>query len=133
MIVLDTSAVIAIFRKEQETDAFLGAIAGNSCAVCTVSVMEISIVARTLRSLEADATERWLDSFIDEMGIRVQSADDKVLSLARQAHLAFGKGTGHPAQLNFGDCFSYALARSLNAPLLYKGADFARTDIRSAL
>ena len=55
------------------------------------------------------------------------------IRIARDASIRFGKGMGHPAQLNFGDCFSYALAKSLNVPLLYKGADFAKTDIVSAL
>jgi ribonuclease VapC len=53
--------------------------------------------------------------------------------IARDAHARFGKGSGHPAQLNFGDCFSYALARALDAPLLFKGNDFSHTDIRPAL
>lgn len=65
--------------------------------------------------------------------ITITPFTESLAELAAQAFLKFGKGCGHPAQLNFGDCMAYALAKSLDAPLLYKGDDFAKTDIRSAL
>ena len=67
------------------------------------------------------------------VALRVIDVDGNQIVIAREAHLRYGKGLGHPAQLNFGDCFSYALAKSLDVPLLYKGDDFAKTDIKSAL
>ena len=78
-------------------------------------------------------SERWLDAFLasTEVSIELIAIDD--LALASAAHVKFGKRTGHPAQLSFGDCFSYALSKSLDVPLLYKDDDFAKTAIVSAL
>lgn len=70
-------------------------------------------------------------AFLDTLGISIVPTDQQQATLAAEAFLRFGKGR-HPAGLNLGDCFSYALAKSLNAPLLYKGEDFGRTDIGSA-
>jgi len=66
-------------------------------------------------------------------GLRIEPVTQRHAELARQAYRQFGKGSGHPAGLNFGDCFAYALARATGAPLLFKGADFARTDVAPAL
>lgn len=77
--------------------------------------------------------ERWLDLFIATAQMEIHPVSIEQLRIARQAHFEFGKGTGHGAGLNFGDCFSYALAMSLGAPLLFKGGDFAKTDVVSAL
>ena len=66
-------------------------------------------------------------------GIRIEPWTDRHADIAQDAFTRYGKGQGHPAQLNFGDCMSYALAKSLDMPLLYKGGDFALTDIRSAI
>jgi ribonuclease VapC len=77
-----------------------------------------------------------MDHELDDLIATALSVSDVTsahLRIAREAHLKYGKGMGHPAQLNFGDCFSYALAKSLDAPLLYKGGDFAKTDIKSAI
>lgn len=72
--------------------------------------------------------ERWLDDFIKTAGIRIDVTPDKAQA-AREAHLQFGKGTGHSAPLNYGDCFAYALAKIMDAPVLCKGDDFPSTDI----
>jgi len=101
--------------------------------ISAASVLECSIVARAFKDLPAEQSEEWLDSWLTETGIKVRSVTHDHLALARKAHMMFGKGTGHGASLNFGDCFSYALAKSLDVPLLYKGGDFARTDRVSAL
>ncbi len=77
--------------------------------------------------------ETLIDSFFASSRVTIEPIGLEDLQLARDAHIRYGKGTGHPAQLNFGDCFSYALAKRLAAPLLYKGNDFAKTDIKSAL
>jgi ribonuclease VapC len=74
-----------------------------------------------------------LDELIDRYGIATVSVDGAQAAIAHEAFMAYGKGSGHPARLNFGDLFSYALAKSRDLPLLFKGDDFARTDIASAL
>ena len=134
MIAIDTSAIVAVFRREREVQAFLNVVAGStSSRISAVAVMECSIVIRSLKTLPPEQSERWLDDFLASSEVTIVPVGLNDLELARLAHIQYGKGTGHPAQLNFGDCFSYALAKALNAPLLYKGEDFAKTDIVSAL
>jgi ribonuclease VapC len=76
---------------------------------------------------------RRFDDLIREAVIAIESVDEAQARLAREAYRDFGRGSGHPARLNFGDCFAYALARSRGEPLLFKGDDFVHTDITSAL
>lgn len=132
MIVVDTSVIVAMFAGEAETSRYLTFLAETleSC-ISAASVLEASIVIRLRLDRPAEA-EAWLDDFLDAMHIAVEPVTLDDLRLARAAHMRFGKGTGHPAQLNFGDCFSYALARRLTAPLLCKGDDFPLTDITVA-
>lgn len=75
----------------------------------------------------------WLDEFIVDEQVTIAAITPEVARLAADAFQRFGKGTGHKAQLNFGDCLSYAVAKSLDAPLLFKGEDFRHTDVKSAL
>ena len=75
----------------------------------------------------------WLDGLLADYGIAVQGSDPRQARLAADAFERYGRGSGHPARLNFGDCLSYAAAAALDAPLLFKGGDFAQTDIASAL
>ncbi len=131
MIVIDSSALIAILRKEPDALVFAEAIgAEDSVIVSAVSFFETSMVLAG-RSRNAKA---WgpLDALLTRAKIAVISFDGEQVSIARQAFLKYGKGR-HPAALNFGDCAAYALAKSKGVPLLYKGADFAKTDIVSAL
>ena len=74
-----------------------------------------------------------LDELLREAGVIIEPVTERQATIARQAYRDYGKGSGHPASLNFGDCFSYALAKDLGEPLLYKGDDFGHTDIRNAL
>jgi ribonuclease VapC len=92
--------------------------------------VELSLVLRGRKTGGSDAQ---IDAFLTEMNIGIAAFTADQARIARDAHARFGKGSGHPAQLNFGDCFSYALAQALDAPLLFKGADFSHTDIRPAL
>jgi ribonuclease VapC len=134
MIAVDSSAVIAIFRQEDDAWRHADRIDRDREPVISVaSVLECSIVARAFKDLPAEHSEEWLDRWLTGTGIKVQPVTHEHLALARKAHMMFGKGTGHGAGLNFGDCFAYALAKSLDVPLLYKGGDFARTDLASAL
>ena len=131
MIAVDTSALIAIMRHEPEEEAFSRVIAHASpCLLSAVSLHETCLVLAGRKRDEED----WhvLDTFVESAAFEIVPFDTALARLARDAFLRFGKGR-HPAGLNLCDCASYALARQRGAPLLYKGGDFARTDIASAL
>lgn len=125
-IVVDSSAIIAILLKEPERALFVSTLDDSADACCSaVTFVETFMVAM---SRVPDFTfERYI-ALMDGFGIRRIPVDDEQSVMSAQAFLRFGKGR-HPAKLNLSDCFSYALAKSLNAPLLYKGEDFGRTDI----
>jgi len=125
-MVVDTSALLAVLQDEPERRSFNEAIeAADSAALSVASFVEASIVIETRYG--ADGL-RALDRFIERAGIVVAAVDLEQGKVARDAFSRFGKGR-HAAALNFGDCFSYALARVLGEPLLFKGEDFARTDV----
>lgn len=131
MIVVDTSALVAILGDEPEADAFSAVLSRQrhvSISAGTALEADIVIHARWGR----DGSER-LALLLDKLGVSLVAFDQRQTTIASEAYWRFGRGSGHPAKLNFGDCFSYALARALDAPLLFKGDDFAHTDIRSAL
>jgi ribonuclease VapC len=130
VIVIDSSAVIAIFRKEDDAAHYARCIAADDDPIMSAAnIVETSIVLRGLKKISPDKAERWLDEFIETAGIRIEPVTQEQARAARSAHLRFGKGTGHAAALNYGDCFSYGLAKEMNAPLLCKGKDFPLTDI----
>lgn len=129
MIVVDSSAVIAIFRQEHDAEDFARSIATDDPVMSAANLVETSIVLRGLKDIAPERAERWLDDFIEAAGIRIEPMTPDQANAARSAHLQFGKGTGHSAALNYGDCFAYALAKSIEAPLLCKGNDFRLTDI----
>jgi ribonuclease VapC len=130
MIALDTSAIVAIAMGEQEAGAFDRAIASREALVGTPTLLETHLVLLT--KMPAFAA-RFLDAFISPEGISAVPFTLEMYRGAASAFERFGKGRGHPAQLNFGDCLAYAVAKHYDVPLLFKGQDFARTDIRSAL
>jgi ribonuclease VapC len=130
VIVVDSSALIAILRREPEADGLLQIIAeAEGCLLSSVSLLETSMV---LAGRTGDATS-WaeLDALIARAGIQVVAQDVELTEAARAAFLRYGRGR-HPAALNLGDCASYALAKHHDLPLLFKGADFPRTDLRVA-
>ena len=130
MIVIDSSALIAILRRESEADIFLRVIAmSERCFLSAVSMLEASMVLAGRNGDAAYWTE--LDGLIARAGIEIVAFDAGLAEAARQAFLRYGKGR-HPAGLNMGDCASYALAQSLEAPLLFKGEDFTATDLVAA-
>ncbi|PWC56968.1 type II toxin-antitoxin system VapC family toxin [Azospirillum sp. TSO22-1] len=130
MIVIDTSALIAILREEPEKARFEQVIAdANGRLVCAVSVFEAAMV--TIGRSATD-TGDGLDAVLRAMGVEIAPFDADLAAIARDAFIRFGKGR-HPAGLNMGDCASYALAKSLDLPLLFKGGDFSRTDVTPAL
>jgi ribonuclease VapC len=125
-MVIDTSALAAIFFHEPERDAFRDAIvAASSRLISAATVLEAGMVIEGRRGGGAG---REFDLFIVRTQIKIVPVDAELAELARSAWRKYGKGR-HPAGLNFGDCFSYALAKSSGEPLLAKGADFARTDV----
>lgn len=130
MIVVDSSAIIAIFRQENDAEVYARRIAADDEPVMSAAnLVETSIVLRGLKEIAPQRAERWLDDFIEAAGIRIEPVTPDQANRARSAHLQFGKGTGHRAELNYGDCFAYALAKAMEAPLLCKGKDFRLTDI----
>ena len=133
MIVIDSSAIVAIFRQEDDAESYARRIATDHDPVMSAAnLVEISIVLRGLKAIAPERAERWLDDFIVAAGIRIEPVTTDQAKAARAAHRQFGKGTGHSAALNYGDCFAYALAKSMEAPLLCKGNDFRLTDINIA-
>ena len=130
MIVVDGSAVVAVFRQEDDAEHYTRSIASDDDPVMSAAnLVETSIVLRGLRKIVPEKAERWLDDFVKAAGIRIEPVTADQAQMARSAHLRFGKGTGHGAGLNYGDCFAYALAKAMDAPLLCKGNDFRLTDI----
>lgn len=130
MIVVDSSAVIAIFRQEVDAEDYARSIAADDDPVMSAAnLVETSIVLRGLKQVAPERAERWLDDFMKAAGIRIEPVTPDQAQAARAAHLQFGKGTGHGAALNYGDCFAYALAKAMGAPLLCKGNDFPLTGI----
>jgi ribonuclease VapC len=131
VIAVDTSAIIAILQNEPETAALLRCITeSDKIVLSAVSLQEASMVVAG-RTADA-AAWRDLDALIRAFSIETIPYTGELALIARDAFLRFGKGR-HPARLNCGDCASYALAKSLDIPLLFKGGDFAKTDIVAAL
>lgn len=129
MIVIDSSAVVAILLDEPERLDFAIRVAASRTVISTLNVFEAETVIRgRLGAERVPAVRAWLtDNRVD-----IAVFDDGQAMAASNAYARFGKGV-HKARLNLCDCAAYALAKSLNAPLLYKGDDFARTDIVSAV
>ena len=130
MIVIDSSALVAILRDEPEQRIFIDTIVdfGGPC-ISTATYVETAMVVE-LRWGPAGA--RQMDMLIDDVGIAMVPFDQAQAKAAREAFRRYGKGR-HRAALNLGDCFAYALAKTLDSPLLFKGDDFALTDIKRAM
>jgi len=127
-MVIDTSAVMAILQQEEEAEHFSRLIEDATVKLMSAgTALETGILAESRRG-RAGASE--LENFILRARIEIVSFDIDQATIARDAHRRYGKGR-HPAGLNMGDCFSYALAKASGEPLLFKGDDFGRTDITS--
>jgi ribonuclease VapC len=125
-MVIDTSALVAIFLSEPERQSFLdNIIAAETRLVSAATVLEAGIV---LEARRGESAGREFDLFVVRANLQIIPVDAEQADLARSARRKYGKGR-HPAALNFGDCFSYALAKATGEPLLAKGTDFASTDI----
>ena len=130
-MIIDASALIAILRDEPEARTFAKAIAGtNIRRVSAVNYVEAAAVIDASRNPVAS---RRFDDLFREADLIIEQVTEAQARIAREAYRDFGKGSGHPANLNFGDCFAYALAKTTGEPILFKGDDFSRTDLSPAL
>ncbi|MHB1551896.1 MAG: type II toxin-antitoxin system VapC family toxin [Vulcanimicrobiaceae bacterium] len=130
-MIVDASALIAILRDEPEALSCADAIENASIRrISAANYVEAAIVIDGSRDPIAS---RRFDDLLREAELVVEPVTEVQARVAREAYRDFGKGSGHPAQLNFGDCFAYALAKVASEPLLFKGDDFNHTDISSAL
>lgn len=129
-MVIDTSAVIAILLAEEDAESYTRAIeAAAQPRMSAASYVEAAVVIDNRGDVLA---RREFDRFIRRAGIEVVAVNTEQAEIARQAYRDFGKGR-HPAGLNFVDCFSYALAKLMDEPLLFKGADFSLTDVKAEI
>jgi ribonuclease VapC len=130
-VIVDSSVLVAILYDEPDAAAYLRAIyrAGRR-RISAANFVEAAIVIDARRNPRAS---RRFDDLVREAEIVVEPVTEEQAQIARQAYRDYGCGSGHPAQLNFGDCFAYALARATREPLLFKGDDFRQTDIAPAV
>ena len=130
-MIVDTSAIVAILRDEPEARTFANAIA--DARIRRVSAVNYVEAAAVIDGNRNPIASRRFDDFFRESSFIVETVNFEQARIAREAYKDFGKGSGHAAQLNFGDCFAYALAKVMSEPILYKGQDFKQTDLTSAL
>lgn len=131
IIAIDSSAIIAVLTQEPEAHSFKLIIAkATKCYLSPMNYLEsIMVLSRQF----GEQCTAMLDQFIQDSQISIQETDARQAKLAAHAFQQYGKGRGHLAQLNLGDCFAYALARHMNVPLLFKGDDFRQTDILTVI
>jgi ribonuclease VapC len=126
-LILDSSAVLAILRDEPEAERFARAIEeARSVRMSTATYVELGAV---VDGGDDPIVSRRLDQLLDVAGTIFEPVTIEQMRIARAAYRDFGRGSGHSARLNYGDCFAYALAKALREPLLFKGDDFGSTDV----
>ena len=131
-MILDTSAVLAILFDESDADLYREAVADDEARLMsTANFVEAGI--RLVHGRQSPIPYRQLDVLAKAIDLSLEPATADQAHLAIEAYRDFGKGSGHPAQLNFGDCFAYALAKASGHPLLFKGDDFVQTDVQGVL
>jgi len=126
MIVLDSSVLVAIIKGEEGSEQLLDLLIAEDCAIGAPTLVETR--AWCAMNLTGH-TSRWLEDFVAVQSISVMPFGRTMADVALKAFVTFGRASGHPARLNFGDCMAYAVATELRAPLLFKGHDFGRTDV----
>ena len=130
-MIVDSSAILAILLGESEAPACALAIElAPVCRISAATLLEVSIVIDASRDPVAS---RRLDELVAMASFVIEPVTEEQTRIGRAAYRDFGKGSGHPAGLNFGDCFTYALAKTTGEPLLFKGDDFSHTDIEPAI
>src|SRR5919202_861918 len=129
-MVIDTSALLAILLQEPEAERFTRAIVGAVTRLLSAgNLLKVGIV---IQARYGDEGSRDLDLLVLKLRLEIAPVTEQQVRIARRAYRQYGKGRGHPAALNYGDCFAYALARDAGAPLLFKGDDFSFTDVATA-
>lgn len=129
MIAVDTSALVCIVMQEEEAEVFSSIIARAPAKIGAPTLAEARIV---IESKAGRGGLELLEDILERPTVMIEPFDARHATAAQEAHRRFGKGRGHPAQLNICDCFSYAVAACDDLPLLFKGGDFTHTDIRPA-
>jgi ribonuclease VapC len=126
VIVLDSSILVGIIKGEPQTDELLDTLAAEDCAIGAPTLVETRVwCALNLPG----GSSHWLEEFVAGDGVTVVPFSREMAAVASDAFAKFGRGSGHRAKLNFGDCLCYAVAAVLRAPLLFRGTDFAHTDL----
>jgi ribonuclease VapC len=132
MIVVDSSAILAIVKAEPERREFMQKLsAAGEARISAVNYVESSMVCEGGEGAAGRALFERASAIFEQLGLHIASADRDQAECAREAFRRYGRGR-HPAKLNMGDCFAYALAKTLDAPLLFKNDDFGQTDIKRA-
>jgi ribonuclease VapC len=130
-MIVDSSAIVAILKREPDWRTFSRALDTSEISrISAANYFESSVVVDGWKDPILSAQ---LDELIERFNIHIEPVTPEQARIARQAYRDYGKNSGHPANLNFGDCFSYALARAKREPILFKGADFVHTDLRPAV
>jgi ribonuclease VapC len=130
-VIIDTSAVLAILRQEASAQDCSEAI--ERAGVRRISAANLLEAAIVIDAGGDPIASRRLDEFLVTAGVVSEPVTPDQANIGRAAYRDFGRGSGHPARLNFGDCFAYALAKATREPLLFTGLDFARTDVEPAI
>lgn len=129
-MIVDTSVLVAIHEGEPDARQFLDLLLETpALRISAGSLLEAYLVLDSRQPLR---TSRRFDRLIGDLGLEVVPVDEEQVAAARAAYRDYGRGSGHPAGLNFGDCFAYALATVTGEPLLFKGEDFTHTDVTPA-
>jgi ribonuclease VapC len=130
-MIVDTSAVVAVLLEEPTAPRVRGALTGTEGEVRAMSASSYLELGIVIDRRGKPALSRKVDDLVGRLDLQVVPFDAEQAAVARQAYRDYGRGSGHPASLNFGDCFSYALASVRREPLLFVGENFTHTDVRS--
>ena len=126
MIVLDSSILVGIIKLEADCEPLIDLLDGEQCTIGAPTLVE----TRAWCAMNMTGRiSRWLEAYVDGEGVSVVPFSRQMADVASRAFLAYGRASGHPAKLNFGDCMAYAVSAAMRAPLLFKGGDFPRTDV----
>jgi ribonuclease VapC len=125
-VIVDTSALVAILRDEPDARYYAAAMAAEPCRISAATYLETAIA---IDASGDPIASRRVDDLIAQAQIGIEPVTEDQARIARAAYRDFGRGSAHPARLNFCDCFAYALAKAAGERLLFKGDDFARTDL----
>jgi len=132
-MLVDASAIVAILTREPEADALADVLENSRAAITSpIAIFEAVLGICRKRHASIEEVEHDVGEFLEVAGVRTAPITDKEAHTALAAFSRYGKGRGHPAQLNLGDCFAYAMAKNGRTVLLFKGEDFDKTDIRAA-